>query len=350
MRSSDSGRNISLTSYDDIFSTEESREEAQRDVIEEIPLSKLVPFKNHPFKVTDDERMQEMADSIRKHGVFVPALARALGNGDFEIISGHRRKRACELAGLKTMPVIIRNLNDDEAVITMVESNLRQRENILMSERAKAMQMMMDALRHQGQRRDLTSSQVGTKLRADQIVAEQAGSSRNQVQRYIRLNSLVQPLLDMVDEKRIALNPAVELSFLKPEEQIKLVDGIEKQQATPSFSQAQRMKQLSQEGRLSSEHISSILSEVKKPQKIFKDTPIPPKAAQPIQNQSNQKQEALLLDGGFIKLPIEPFLKFLPQSLFQNPTPESQEKLTNLFLKMAELYKKWITKKREQQR
>ena len=150
MRSSDSGRNISLTSYDDIFSTEESREETPKDVIEEIPLSKLVPFKNHPFKVTDDERMQEMVDSIREHGVFVPALARALGNGDFEIISGHRRKRACELAGLKTMPVIIRNLNDDEAVITMVESNLRQRENILMSERAKAVQIMMDALRHQG--------------------------------------------------------------------------------------------------------------------------------------------------------------------------------------------------------
>lgn len=248
------------------------------------------------------------------------------------------------------MPVIVRELDDDAAIIIMVDSNL-QRENILPSERAAAYKMKVEALRRKaGRPSKENSSQLGTNFRADQVVAEQAGSSRNQVQRYIRLNNLVQPLLDMVDDRKIALNPAVELSFLKPEEQIKLVDGIEKQQATPSLSQAQRMKQLSQEGQLSSEHISSILSEVKKPQKISKETSIPPKEAQLIQNHSNQKQEVLLLDGGFIKLPIEPFLKFLPKSLFQNPTPESQEKLTKLFLKMAELYKKWITKKREQQR
>ena len=350
MRSSDSGRNISLTSYDDIFSTEESRGASGVEKIVEIPLSELHPFKNHPFKVADDDRMRETAESIRDYGVLVPAIVRPRSEGGYEIISGHRRKRASEMAGKETMPVIVRELDDDAAIIIMVDSNL-QRENILPSERAAAYKMKVEALRRKaGRPSKENSSQLGTNFRADQVVAEQAGSSRNQVQRYIRLNNLVQPLLDMVDDRKIALNPAVELSFLKPEEQIKLVDGIEKQQATPSLSQAQRMKQLSQEGRLSSEHISSILSEVKKPQKIFKDTPIPPKVAQPIQNQSNQKQEALLLDDGFIKLPIEPFLKFLPKSLFQNPTPESQEKLTKLFLKMAELYKKWITKKREQQR
>ena len=291
-----------------------------------------------------------MAESVREHGIFVPALARPLDDGTYELIAGHRRKRACELAGIASMPVIIRNLNDDEAIIAMVESNLRQRENIVPSERAKAMQMMMDALRHQGQRHDLTSSQVGTKLRADQIVAEQAGSSRNQVQRYIRLNNLIQPLLDMVDEKRIALNPAVELSYLKPEEQMNLVDGIGKQQATPSLSQAQRMKKISQEGQLTLESIFSILSEVKKPEKASKENPDTEIPVMPPSIQNAAKGETAPLIDGFIKLPIEPFLKFLPQSLFQNPTPENQEKLTKLFLKMAELYKKWITKKREQQR
>ena len=333
-----------------MFSTEESRGASGVEKIVEIPLSELHPFKNHPFKVADDDRMRETAESIRDYGVLVPAIVRPRSEGGYEIISGHRRKRASEMAGKETMPVIVRELDDDAAIIIMVDSNL-QRENILPSERAAAYKMKVEALRRKaGRPSKENSSQLGTNFRADQVVAEQAGSSRNQVQRYIRLNNLVQPLLDMVDDRKIALNPAVELSFLKPEEQIKLVDGIEKQQATPSLSQAQRMKQLSQEGQLSSEHISSILSEVKKPQKISKETSIPPKEAQLIQNHSNQKQEVLLLDGGFIKLPIEPFLKFLPKSLFQNPTPESQEKLTKLFLKMAELYKKWITKKREQQR
>ena len=321
-----------------------------KEQVQQIPISEIRPFKNHPFKVADDDRMRETAESIRDYGVLVPAIVRPRSEGGYEIISGHRRKRASEMAGKETMPVIVRELDDDAAIIIMVDSNL-QRENILPSERAAAYKMKVEALRRKaGRPSKENSSQLGTNFRADQVVAEQAGSSRNQVQRYIRLNNLVQPLLDMVDDRKIALNPAVELSFLKPEEQIKLVDGIEKQQATPSLSQAQRMKQLSQEGQLSSEHISSILSEVKKPQKISKETSIPPKEAQLIQNHSNQKQEVLLLDGGFIKLPIEPFLKFLPKSLFQNPTPESQEKLTKLFLKMAELYKKWITKKREQQR
>lgn len=346
MRSSDSGRNISLTSYDDIFSTEESREEAQRDVIEEIPLSKLVPFKNHPFKVTDDERMQEMADSIRKHGVFVPALARALGNGDFEIISGHRRKRACELAGLKTMPVIIRNLNDDEAVITMVESNLRQRENILMSERAKAVQMMMDALRHQGKRTDLTSGQIVQKLATSlEQVAEGTGEHYKQIQRLIRLNNLVKPLLEKVDSKEIAFTPAVELSYLKPEEQSMLLETMAFAQATPSLSQAQRLKKMSQEGSLSPESMKKILSEIKKP--VQQDLTSPPEQNNPA---GAAVTDQLASRDGFIMLPIEPFLKFLPKSLFQNPTPEGQEKMTKLFLKMAELYRKYINKKREQQR
>jgi len=259
-----SGRNIKLTSYDDLFSTEESRADTQREKVMEIPLSELHPFRNHPFKVLDDEKMQDTADSIREYGVLVPAIARPREDGGYELISGHRRKRGCELAGLDTMPVIVRNLDDDAATLVMVDSNI-QRENILPSERAFAYKMKLEAMKRQGLRSDLTSSQLGTKLgRADDILAEQAGTSRNQVQRFIRLTNLISPLLDMVDAKQIAFNPAVELSYLKQNEQTQLLDAMDSEQATPSLSQAQRLKKFSQEGLLDLNVMRAIMSEEKK--------------------------------------------------------------------------------------
>ena len=258
------GRNISLTPYDDIFSTEESRAESMRETIKNIPLADLYPFKDHPFKVVDDEQMQETVESVKKHGVLVPGIARQRPGGGYEIIAGHRRKRASELAGKDTMPIIVRDLDDDAAVIIMVDSNL-QRENILPSERAKAYKMKMDALKHQGARTDLTSGQVGTRSRTDEKVAGGTGDSARTVQRFIRLTQLEQPLLDMVDEKKIAMNPAVELSYLKPDEQKQLLEAIDLEQSTPSLSQAQRMKKFSQEGRLTFDVLDAILSEEKKP-------------------------------------------------------------------------------------
>lgn len=235
------------------------------ETVLEIPLSQLHPFEGHPFKVLDDDAMAETADSIREYGVLVPAIARPDSKGGFELVSGHRRHRASELAGKDTMPVIVRNLDDNAAVIIMVDSNL-QRENILPSERAFAYKMKLDAIKHQGKLLEQTSSQIGTK-RSDQLLAEQVGQSRNQIQRYIRLTELIPPLLDMVDEKKIALNPAYELSFLKREEQEMLRMTMDYEQATPSLSQAQRMKKLSQEGTLTEDTILAILSEQKKPEK-----------------------------------------------------------------------------------
>ena len=259
-----SNRNISLTPYDDIFSTEESRMESMRETIKEIPLSELYPFKDHPFKVVDDERMQETVESVKEHGVLVPGIARPRPEGGYEIIAGHRRKRASELAGKETMPVIIRDMDDDAAVIIMVDSNL-QRENILPSERAKAYKMKYEAIKHQGSRTDLTSGQVGQKLKGSlDEVAAGVGESVKQVQRFIRLTQLEKPLLDMVDEKKIAMNPAVELSYLKPNEQKQLLEAIDLEQATPSLSQAQRMKKFSQEGRLTFDVMDAILIEEKK--------------------------------------------------------------------------------------
>jgi len=259
-----SAKNIKLASVDDLFSTEESRADESREKIIEIPLTELFPFKDHPFKVIDNEAMFDTAESVKQYGVLVPAIARPRDEGGYELVAGHRRKRACELAELDTMPVIVRNLDDDEAVIIMVDSNL-QRENILPSERAFAFKLKLEAIKRQGARTDLTSTQVGTKLpRADEIVAEQAGSSRNQVQRYIRLTHLIPEILSMVDEKKIAFNPAVELSFLKKEEQTELLDAMDMEQATPSLSQAQRLKKFSNEGKLTLEVMSAIMSEEKK--------------------------------------------------------------------------------------
>ena len=258
-----SAKKVELASVDDLFSTEESRADAQREKVVEIPLSELHPFKGHPFKVKDDEAMMETADSIKQYGVLVPAIARPDPEGGYELVAGHRRHRASELAEKETMPVIVRDLDDDAATIIMVDSNL-QRESLLPSERAFAYKMKLDAMKHQGERVDLTSSQVGTKLRADEILAQQAGSSRNQVQRYIRLTELIPELMDMVDEKKIALNPAYELSFLKKEEQVDLLDAMDSEQATPSLSQAQRLKKYSQEGHLTLDMMRVIMSEEKK--------------------------------------------------------------------------------------
>ena len=259
-----SAKNIKLTPVDDLFSSEESRADANRERVVELPLAELHPFRNHPFKVLDDEKMADTAQSIREHGVLVPAIVRPRDEGGYEIVSGHRRHHASQIAGLDKMPAIIRDLDDDAATIIMVDSNL-QRESILPSERAWAYRMTYEALKRQGVRSDLTSSQVGTKLqRADEIIAEQAGSSRNQIQRFIRLTELIQPLMDMVDERKIAFNPAVELSYLKPEEQLELMDAMDSEQATPSLSQAQRLKKFSQEGRLSIDVMRAIMSEEKK--------------------------------------------------------------------------------------
>lgn len=265
-----SARNIPLSSVDDLFSTAESRqaqrESMGREKVRMIPLSELHPFENHPFKVKDDEAMMDTVESVKQYGVLVPAIARPRPDGGYELVAGHRRHRASELAGLAEMPVIVRELDDDEATLIMVDSNL-QRETLLPSERAFAYKMKLEAMKHQGERRDLTSSQLGTKLRrADETLAEQAGSSRNQVQRYIRLTFLLPPLLDMVDVKKIAMNPAVELSYLRPDEQAQLLDAMESEQATTSLSQAQRLKRFSQESKLSPEVMQAIMSEEKKPE------------------------------------------------------------------------------------
>ena len=258
-----SAKNIVLKSVDDIFQTEENRVDAQRERVPEIPLDQLKPFKNHPFKVRDDQRMLDTADSIREYGVLVPAIARPDPNGGYELISGHRRKRGCEMAGLQTMPVIIRNLDDDAAVLVMVDSNI-QREELLPSERAFAYKMKLEALKHQGARMDLTSCQVGTKLRADEKLAESVNESARTVQRFIRLTELISELLDMVDERKLAFNPAVEVSYLKQDEQRMLLEAMDAEQTTPSLSQAQRLKKFSQEGRLTEEAMSAIMSEEKK--------------------------------------------------------------------------------------
>ena len=262
-----SAKKVNLTSVDDLFSTEESRADAGREKVMEIALTELFPFKDHPFKVKDDEAMADTAESIKEYGVLVPAIARPRDEGGYELVAGHRRHRASELAGLETMPVIVRNLDNDAATIIMVDSNL-QRENILPTERAFAFKLKLDAIKRQGERTDLTCTQVGHKLnegkKSVEIVAEQAGSSRNQIHRFIRLTELIPELLDMVDDKKIAFNPAVELSYLKPEEQTNLLEAMDMEQATPSLSQAQRLKKFSADGKCTLEAMCAIMSEEKK--------------------------------------------------------------------------------------
>lgn len=256
------GANISLSSYDDIFETDESRADSQLEKVQKIPISELVHFKNHPFKVVDDEAMLRTTESIAQFGVLTPLIARPLEDGGYEIISGHRRAHAAEAAGLTEVPVIVRDMDDDAATVLMVDSNL-QRENILPSERAFAYKMKLEAMKHQGERTDLTSDQVGPKL-TNQEIGKATNDSMTQVKRYIRLTNLIPELLDMVDQKQISFNPAVELSYLKPEEQRHVIEAMDFTQTAPSLSQAQRLKKLSQEGGCTLEAMQDILGEVKK--------------------------------------------------------------------------------------
>ena len=256
--------NINLKPLDDLFSTEESRADAQREKVQEIPLGELHPFRNHPFRVKDDAAMQDTVDSVREYGVLVPAIARPDPDGGYELIAGHRRHHASELAGKETMPVIVRDLDDDAATIIMVDSNL-QREELLPSERAFAYKMKLDAMKRQAGRPSRENvSQVGTQKRSDQIMAEQVGESRNQIQRFIRLTELIPTLLDMVDEHKIAFNPAVARTYLKKEEQPLLLEAMDSEQATPSLSQAQRLKKFSQQKMLSLDVMRAVMSEEKK--------------------------------------------------------------------------------------
>ena len=254
--------NVSLKGADDIFSTEESRQEQQREQVQQIPIGELFPFKNHPFKVLDDESMQRTVESVEQYGVLSPLIARPRPEGGYEIISGHRRQHAAQLAGLDTLPVIVRNMDDDAATILMVDSNL-QREHILPSERAFAYKMKLDAIKNQGARSDLTSSQVGTKLSTEKI-GEEVGMSKDNVKRYIRLTNLVPELLDMVDEKKIAFNPAVELSYLDEAQQRDFLEAMNDTQNAPSLSQAQRLKKLAQEGHFSYDVAFAVMGEEKK--------------------------------------------------------------------------------------
>ena len=257
------GANISLKGYDDIFSTDQSRAEAQQERVQEIPLSELHPFEGHPFRLVDDEDMMKTVESVHDFGVLTPAIVRPDPDGGYEIISGHRRHRASELAGKETMPVIVRDLDDDAAIILMVDANL-QRETILPSERAYAYKMKLDAIKHQGQRSDLTSGQVVQKLWSVEKVAEGTGESYKNVQRYIRLTELIPELLDMVDNGQLKFNPAVELSYLAREEQQDFLSAMDYAQTTPSLSQAQRIKKLAQEGECTLDTMCDIMNEIKK--------------------------------------------------------------------------------------
>ena len=259
--------NLALKGLDDLFSTEENRQEEQREQVQQIPIDDLHPFTNHPFKVLDDEAMTRTVESIAQYGVLAPLIARPRPDGDgYEIISGHRRQYASKLAGLDTLPVIVRQMSDDAAVILMVDSNL-QREHILPSERAFAYKMKLEAIKNQGARSDLTSSQIGTKLRADEKVAQDSGESRNQIQRFIRLTNLVPELLDMVDEKKISFNPAVELSYLGEGQQRAFLEAMNDTQNAPSLSQAQQLKKMAQQGEFSYEKAFDVMGQEKKSEK-----------------------------------------------------------------------------------
>ena len=255
--------NVSLNSYDDIFSTEESRQEEQREQVQQIPIGELFPFKNHPFKVLDDDSMSDTVESVKQYGVLSPLIARPRPEGGYQIISGHRRQHAAELAGLETLPVIVREMSDDAAIILMVDSNL-QRESILPSERAFAYKMKLEAIKNQGARSDLTSPQVAAKFRSDDEVAKGQGISGDTVRRFIRLTELIPELLDMVDNKIVSFNPAVELSYLSPEQQQEVIRAMDDTQNFPSVSQAKRIKKLAQNGTFSTATVVAIMGEEKK--------------------------------------------------------------------------------------
>ena len=288
-----------------------SKETSNTESLINIPIDKLKDFADHPFSVRDDDAMQQTVESIREYGVLVPAIARPLEDGTYELIAGHRRKHACEVAGIKTMPVIVRDVDRNTATIIMVDSNL-QRENILPSERAKAYKMKLDAIKRQGARHDLTSTQLAQKLSVEKV-AEEAGTSKDQIRRYIRLTELDPELQKMVDEGKIAMTPAVEISYLKPDEQKLLIETIDSEQATPSLSQAQRMKRLSQEGKLNDDAMLGIMMEQKKPETWD------------------------------LKLPMDKIRKYFPRSY----TPQRMEET---IIKLLEVWMKQQKKKRDQQR
>ena len=303
---------IELTAYDDLFQTDESREEAKLSKIRDIPISEIDEFPDHPFKVLMDEDMEQLVESIKRNGVMTPATVRLKEDGRYELISGHRRKKACELAGLETLKCEVKELTRDEAIIVMVESNL-QRSVILPSEKAFAYKMRLEAMKRQGERSDLTSSPMGTKLRSDAKLAEKVGESRNQIQRYIRLTELVPEILQMVDERQIAFRPAVEVSYLTEEQQYTLLEAMEYTDATPSLAQAIKMKKYNQDGKLTSEVIQSIMEEEK----------------------PNQKEKPAFRD--------ERITKLIPRSV-----PRGQE--TDFVVKALEFYNRHLQRQRSQER
>lgn len=299
---------LPLSSFDDLFSTEEQRQEQKLERVQEIPMAELKPFQNHPFKVQQDEEMDKLCRSMKEYGVLSPLMARPV-EGGYEIVSGHRRKAAAELLGMEKLPILVRDMTDDEAVILMVDSNI-QRENLLPSEKAFAYKMKLEALKHQGK---TTSSQLGTKLRSDEMLASQSNDSRMQIQRYIRLTELVPPLLELVDQKRIAFSPAVELSYLTKEEQAELWSLIESEDCTPSLSQAIRMKKLSQEIKLTPEALYAIMTEEK----------------------PNQREQ--------VKLPADKLRQYFPRGT----TPEQ---MTNAIFKLLEEQQRRKQRRREESR
>ena len=321
-----SAKNVRLNTVDDIFTTEEEREDKQREKVQNIPLSELHPFRDHPFKVVDDDKMLETVDSIREYGVLVPIIARPKEDGGYEIVSGHKRCHASELAGLETVPVIVRNLDDDEATIIMIDSNL-QRENLLPSERAKAYKMKLDAIKRQGKRNDLTSGQIGPKLeskRSNAIVADEAGASIKQIQRYIRLTELIPDLLDMVDDKKLNFNSAVEISYLPPEEQHLVHETIVSEAHAPTVAQAQEIRRLSQKKELSDDTILSVFGNKEDSRVKVLET------KEPIVEEPTKPKT--------LNIPLERFAKYFPN--------RSEAEITEMIFKVLDTWHHHMKKMR----
>ena len=324
-----SAKNIQLNTVDDIFSTEEEREDGKREKVQNIPLSELHPFRDHPFKVVDDDKMQETIESIREYGVLVPIIARPKEDGGYEIVSGHRRCHASELAGLETVPVIVRHLDDDEATIIMIDSNL-QRENLLPSERAKAYKMKLDALKRQGERTDRTSCQIGTKFRADEKVAESTSDSARTIQRYIRLTELIPELLDMVDDKKLNFNSAVEISYLPQEEQQLVHETIVSEAHAPTVAQAQEIKKLSQKKELTDDTVLSVFGNKEDSRAKVAELPEPT-----IEKPPQTTTKTLII-------PIERFAKYFPN--------RSEAEITEMIFKVLDTWHHHMQKRRGQSR
>ena len=324
-----SAKNVTLTSVDDLFTTEEEREDKRREKVRNIPLSELHPFRDHPFRVVDDEKMEETVDSIREYGVLVPIIARPKEEGGYEIVSGHRRCHASELAGLETVPVIVRHMDDDEATLIMVDSNL-QRESLLPSERAKAYKMKLDALKRQGERTDRTSCQIGTKFRADEKVAESTSDSARTIQRYIRLTELIPELLDMVDDKKLNFNSAVEISYLPQEEQQLVHETIVSEAHSPTVAQAQEIKKLSQKKELTDDTVLSVFGNKEDSRAKVAEMP-EPTIEKPLQTSTKT-----------LNIPMERFAKYFPN--------RSEAEITEMIFKVLDTWHHHMQKRRGQSR